>query len=175
MYDYNITKAETECTRKNFPSVNQSFWRRHSHSSHFNVLTALLPLILSFFDFHDTFSWFSMSSQSPLKVLPYLVIITYQNSWKFVLGDLLTLLFSVKENKEKTKRRPKKKGHRSRKRTLYQKMGGKAELRLAKASHMINKPRRWIMTGRNINQHVAVRERQTLRVSCVLGSLPDNA
>lgn len=143
----------------------QSCWRRHSHSSHFNVLTALLPLlILPFFDFHDTtFSWFSTSSQSPLKVHPYLVIITYQKSWRFVLGPRWSPHFPLQsereENKEKTKRRPKKKGSEKWEENLIPKDEWESwaeQISKSKAHNKQTKSRRLIMTGRNINQHVAV-------------------
>lgn len=99
----------------------------------------LLPLlILSLLRFHDmTFSWFSLtSSQSPLSVHPYLVVITYQNSWRLVLG-LLTLLFRV-GRKRTGGRQQGDQNRRVREIDLYTKrwMG---KLRLGKAKHTTNK------------------------------------
>lgn len=96
--------------------------------------TLLSLLILSLLGFHDiTFSWFSpTSSQPPLSVHPSLIIITYQNSWRLVLGDLLTLLFRM-ESKRTEGRQQGDQNRRVREVDLYTKRWvGKAEISKSK-------------------------------------------
>lgn len=121
--------------KENFPSrsVIRPCWRRHSHSSDFGVLIAALASMILLF---------------PGFLLPLLSLLlrTFLSSSDYISQFLKvcsrgsphsTLQSGREEKRTKKKRRPKKKGHRSGRRTLYQKIGGKAELRgLVKSRHM---------------------------------------